>query len=93
MPTRAEFRKWLDHVGADRKALGMDPASLARVLEGGSYAEAEEFLLDVKRKIVLSGGMPKAIVAQQLAIWKKRFGPPTGVTLEGDGDQSDNTAR
>ena len=43
----------LDHVGADRRALGIEPATLARELEGGSFAEAEEFLLDVKRKVVL----------------------------------------
>lgn len=93
MPTRTEFRRWLDHVGADRKTLGVDPASLARALEGGSYAEAEEFLLDVRRKIVLSGGTAKTIVTQQLAMWRKRFGPPTKMTNGGDGDQSDNTSR
>lgn len=79
MPNRADFRRWLDHVGADRKALGIDPASLARDLEGGSFAEAEEFLLDVKRKIVLAKGEPKAVVTQQLKAWKRRFVPQTGV--------------
>lgn len=93
MPTRTEFRRWLDHVGADRKTLGMDPTYLARALEGGSYAEAEEFLLDVRRKMVLSGGTAKTIVTQQLAMWRKRFGPPTEVTNGGDGNQSDNTSR
>jgi SpoVK/Ycf46/Vps4 family AAA+-type ATPase len=83
-PTRVEFRRWLAQVGADRKALGMEPAALARDLEGGSFAEAEEFLLDVKRKIVLSKGAPKTIVTQQLAAWKRRFGPKEGVTIEGD---------
>ena len=92
MPTRTEFRRWLDHVGADRKTLGMDPTYLARALEGGSYAEAEEFLLDVRRKIILSGGTAKTIVTQQLAMWRKRFGPPTEVTNGGDGNQSDNTS-
>lgn len=84
MPDRADFRRWLNHVGADRKSLGIDPASLARDLEGGSFAEAEEFLLDVKRKIVLAKGDPKAIVTQQLKAWKRRFVPQTGVA-EGNG--------
>lgn len=89
MPTRADFRRWLEHVGADRKALGMDPAVLARDLEGSSYAEAEEFLLDVKRKIVLAKGTPKSIVSQQLKTWKKRFGPTRGMTEEnGNRDSS-----
>lgn len=87
MPTRAEFHRWLVHVGADRKALGMDPNILAGELEGGSFAEAEEFLMDVKRKIVLAKGTPKAVVSRQLEAWKRRFGPKAGVTGEnGAGD-------
>jgi SpoVK/Ycf46/Vps4 family AAA+-type ATPase len=93
MPTRADFRRWLHQVGADRKALGMDPAALARALEGSSYAEAEEFLLDVKRKIVLSGQAAKLVVTQQLRMWTKRFGPEAGMTVGEDGVQSDNPAR
>lgn len=90
-PTRSDFRRWLDHVGADRKSLGMDPSALAKNLEGGSFAEAEEFLLDVKRKIVLAKGNPKAIVTQQLKAWKARFGPTLGMhTHDGQGDTSAN---
>lgn len=91
MPTRTVFRRWLDHVGADRKALGMDPASLARELEGSSFAEAEEFLLDIKRKIVLSKGSPKTIIAQQLKAWKQRFGPRMRTDTE-NGQQERDTA-
>ncbi|MBS0982162.1 ATP-binding protein [Gluconobacter cerinus] len=87
MPTRADFRRWLAHVGADRKSLGMDPNTLARDLEGGSYAEAEEFLMDVKRKIVLSGGPPKLIVTQQLKAWKRRFWPKEKALVYKDGGQ------
>lgn len=91
MPTRAVFRRWLDHVGADRKALGLDPAVLARSLEGSSFAEAEEFLLDVKRKIVLAKGSPKSIITHQLKAWRKRFGPKAGVNIE-DGQQERDIA-
>lgn len=90
MPTRSDFRRWLERVGADRKSLGIDPSSLARDLEGGSFAEAEEFLLDVKRKIVLSSDAPKTIIAHQLKAWKKRFGPRAGVVFNDNGrPQSD----
>lgn len=92
MPSRADFRRWLEHVGADRRALGMEPAALARDLEGGSFAEAEEFLLDVKRKMVLSSGAPKAVITQQLKAWKKRFGPKAGVTIENGRQESDPAA-
>jgi SpoVK/Ycf46/Vps4 family AAA+-type ATPase len=60
MPTRADFRRWLDQVGADRKALGFDPAVLARDLEGGSFAEAEEFLLAHQLKTWKKRFGPKA---------------------------------
>lgn len=82
MPNAAAFRRWLERVGADRASLGLDPATLARSLQGASFAEAEEFLLSVKRKIVLAKGSPKAIITQQLKAWKKRFGPKVGTTIE-----------
>lgn len=89
MPTRNDFKRWLERVGANRKTLGMEPTALARDLEGASYAEAEEFLLNVKRQIVLSRGAPKPIVTQQLKAWKARFSPKTGVAEENEpGDTS-----
>lgn len=91
-PTRAELRRWLDRAGADRKALGIDPAVLARALEGGSFAEAEEFLLDVKRKIVLAKGTPKTIITQQLRMWKQRFGPNAGTVIAEDGRKKQDTS-
>ncbi len=89
MPDRADFKRWLSRIGADRKSLGYDPAALARDLEGGSFAEAEDFLMDVKRKIVLTKGSPKAVVTQQLKAWKRRFGPRMGETVgDGAGDSA-----
>ena len=64
----------------------MDPAALARDLDGESFAEAEEFLLDLKRKIVLSKSS-NAVVTQQLKTWKRRFGPKAGVTIHNDGGE------
>jgi SpoVK/Ycf46/Vps4 family AAA+-type ATPase len=76
-PDRVAFRRWLQEVDATKKTLGVDPASLARDLVGASFAEAEDFLLDVKRKIVLSNGrtQAKTIVTDQLHAWKQRFDP------------------
>lgn len=77
-PDRAGFRRWLANVGADKESLGgMDPSALARQLEGASFAEAEDFLLDVKRKLVLSRGKisAKQIINRQLRAWRDRFDP------------------
>lgn len=91
MPTRSVFRRWLERVGANRKSLGVEPATLARALEGSSFAEAEEFLLDVKRKIVLSKSPPKSVVMEQLKAWGRRFGPKTGMMTE-HGEERDTAA-
>lgn len=92
-PRRAEFRRWLVHVGATRETLGIDPAQLAKDLEGSSFAEAEEFLLDVKRKIVLSKQPARTVVQQQLKSWRRRFGPKSNMSNPDDGrEQSDPAA-
>lgn len=54
--------------------LGHAPATIAKKLGRVSYAEIEQFCLDVQRRHVLSmGNKPlKAIVSDQLAIWTTR---------------------
>jgi SpoVK/Ycf46/Vps4 family AAA+-type ATPase len=54
--------------------VGHTPAAIARRLGGISYAEAEEFCLDVYRRSVLAIGQKsvKAIVAEQLNVWDAR---------------------
>jgi SpoVK/Ycf46/Vps4 family AAA+-type ATPase len=55
-------------------SLGHAPASIARRLGRISYAEAEQFCLDVQRRCVLAIGEKsvKAIVAEQLDVWDAR---------------------
>lgn len=57
-----------------REPLGLQPAAIARRLGKISYAEAEQFCLDVQRRSVLAiGEKPvKTIVAEQLDVWDMR---------------------
>ena len=57
-----------------REPLGHQPAAIARRLGKISYAEAEQFCLDVQRRSVLAiGEKPvKTIVAEQLDVWDMR---------------------
>lgn len=54
--------------------LGHSPAAIARRLGKISYAEAEQFCLDVQRRSVLAIGQNpvKTIVAEQLNVWDAR---------------------
>ena len=65
----AEFiGSFLARFGGDA---GQSPVSIAKALGTISYAEAEEFCLDVRRRQVLSSGEKalKTIVSQQLSMW------------------------
>ena len=56
------------------RPLGRTPATIAKRLGPVSYAEAEEFCRDVRRRSVLSMGKRKleAIVSEQLKLWEER---------------------
>jgi hypothetical protein len=61
--------------------LGQTPAAIAKQLGKISYAEVEQFCLDLQRRHVLSlGEKPlKKITAEQLVIWSTRaMGPSQG---------------
>lgn len=62
-PTRAEATRFLEtlqvRLGGD---LGMAPRTLADKLHGASYAELEQFALDVRRRLVLA--LPEGNLAQ-----------------------------
>ena len=68
------FATMFDKVGGD---LGITPTKLARRLGAISYAEAEEFVLDVKRRAILSmNEQPlKSVIAEQLRVWEARAAP------------------
>jgi AAA+ superfamily predicted ATPase len=55
-------------------ALGVSPQMVARAIGKVSYSEAEEFVLDLARKQVLSlGGVsPEKIAQEQMKIWAAR---------------------
>jgi len=52
----------------------LSPATIGKALGSISYAEAEEFCLDIRRRQVLSAGERslKSIVAEQLNIWTSK---------------------
>lgn len=72
-PTRAEATRFLEslvaRLGGD---LGLAPRTLADRLGGASYAELEQFALDVRRRYVLSlpDGDIAAIVRSRLDQWR-----------------------
>lgn len=77
-PTQKMAEKWFkifeQRIG---RRLGLSPSVLAKQLVGLSFAELEEFALDVQRKYVL--GLPDSeknmidITHYCIALWKKRF--------------------
>ena len=80
-PTPALAEEWFcrfqRQLGVD---LGLAPATLAKRFDGTSFAEMEQFALEVQREHVLrlpDGDVP-AIVAGRLKHWDSRSGPRAG---------------
>ncbi len=71
------FRRFQERTG---HSLGLSPRSLAQSLKGLSFAEIEDFGVDVLRRIALGepGADTTGIVKQCLACWKHRFAPSDG---------------
>lgn len=63
-----------------KEPLGQTPATIAKKLGPVSFAEAEQFCLDVQRRMVLAmGSRPlKSIVSEQLQTWDARAGNKGG---------------
>jgi SpoVK/Ycf46/Vps4 family AAA+-type ATPase len=79
------FAKHLD------QGLGQSPTSIAKRLGRVSYAEVEQFCLDLRRREVLSLGKKslKNIVSEQLEIWSLQArGSASGRERENDGETS-----
>ena len=77
-PTVIQIEEWFRRFEYNAKHdFGISPKSLSQRLKGLSFAEVEEFGLDVLRRIVLSSpeGNPKTILKNCLEHWKKRFTP------------------
>ena len=77
-PTRTELTAYFQRF-AERldQPMGRTPGAIAKALGAISYAEAEEFCLDIRRRHVLAfGEMPlKEIVEERLKMWTARTSP------------------
>lgn len=74
-PTRAGKVEWLNAWSARTGvSLGLAPRTIADRLAGVSYAELEEFALDVQRRSILAGPEPNstAVVQELLKQWSSR---------------------
>ena len=72
-PTRAQLAGWFEHLLEETEEKpGYTPGSLAKYLYGLSFAEVEDFWMDVKRTWVL--GKPsitlKQAISKRLSYWK-----------------------
>ena len=76
MPKQSQIEQWLKRFESrSGQSLGLSIRTLARRLRGLSFAEVEDFGIDVLRSIVLSQPTAdaKKITEQRLRQWKKRF--------------------
>jgi AAA+ superfamily predicted ATPase len=72
LPTQKELAVYIDtFMSRFGEPLNTSPTAIAKALGTVSYAEAEQFCLDVRRRQVLSMGQKnlKSIVADQLKVW------------------------
>jgi SpoVK/Ycf46/Vps4 family AAA+-type ATPase len=72
MPTQKELSVYIEKFLAHfEEPMNTSPISIAKSLGGVSYAEAEQFCLDVRRRQILGAGQRplKAVIADQLKIW------------------------
>ncbi len=77
-PTTRDISKFIDRFFKRfAESCEMSPAATAKKLGVISFAEAEQFCLDVQRRHVLAlgGTSLKEILAEQLQIWASRVGP------------------
>lgn len=77
-PTRAAKVEWLDAWAERNKVdLGLSSRTISDRLGEVSFAELEEFALDIQRRLILSGPEPDArqVAQQVLAQWSQRVDP------------------
>lgn len=62
------------------KEHGIDVRKLAKAFQGASYADLEEFVLDVRRNAILRKGRqsPTRMIEERLTAWKNRYNPMQG---------------
>ena len=77
-PSQRQIEEWFKRFEKQHAlTLGYSPRSLAQRLRGASFAEVEEFGLDVLRRVALEqpGADTKRIVERRLRFLKGRYGP------------------
>ena len=87
MPSHKELAEYIGFFMARfEEPVGLSPASIAKVLGKISYAEAEQFCLDVRRRQVLSAGQKqlKNIIHEQLSMWTSKARAKQSTHKEGD---------
>jgi SpoVK/Ycf46/Vps4 family AAA+-type ATPase len=87
LPTHRDLSTYVElFMARFSEPLGMSPQSIARGLGNVSYAEAEQFCLDVRRRQVLAAGQRqlKAIIAEQLKL--RRSEDRANQAIEGASD-------
>lgn len=75
LPNQSELASYIESFLARfDHPLSQSPQALAKALGRISYAEAEEFCLDVRRRQILAGGQAnlKTIVSEQLKLWTSK---------------------
>ena len=76
MPGQRQIEEWFNRFEErSEHSLGLSPRTLAQELRGLSFAEVEDFGIDVLRRIVLEqpGANTKKITEKAICHWKKRF--------------------
>jgi SpoVK/Ycf46/Vps4 family AAA+-type ATPase len=94
-PTARDLGRYFDRFltsieGAGRRISG---AMIAKRLGQISFAEAEEFVLDVRRQSVLNMGeaVGRSLVEEQLKLWEKRAWPTKMKNTEARNGRTSNT--
>jgi len=76
-PTARELGRYFERFLSSLEGGGISGSAVAKRLGRISFAEAEEFVLDVRRRSVLSLGQTtvRSLVEKQLQLWEKRAQP------------------
>jgi SpoVK/Ycf46/Vps4 family AAA+-type ATPase len=75
LPTQKELAEYIgSFIGRFDEPMATSPVGIAKNLGNVSYAEAEQFCLDVRRRQVLSMGEKKLkqVIAEQLKMWTSK---------------------
>ncbi len=84
-PDRKQTLAWLHHLESQLdRPLGMLHADVVRRLRPSSYAELEDFSLDIRRRLVLAGSDADLgrIVRERVMDWSLRFRPKRNLTAK-----------